>query len=306
MTRKESTERKHRKKTQQMKQKGDCTTKKSKEKQLQSHTENNLQDEVYIVLTRRMEELKRILNAAERRIAIAPKGLLRISDRGSYVQYYHRKDIKDTKGKYIKKSEVELVRRLAQKDYDQKICEELRVEIREINRLLERYHSQELESIYNNLSFHRKSLISPVIESDEDYIKHWKEIKYEKMRFENDEIELYTDAGERVRSKSEVIIANKLLKMGVPYRYEYPIQFKSGRIVHPDFYCLNIRKREDIIYEHFGMMDNEEYLNNALRKIDEYQKNGYWLGKNLIATFESSKKLINVYEIEEMIKQYLF
>ena len=79
----------------------------------------------------------------------------------------------------------------------------------------------------------------------------------------------------------------------------------SGRIVYPDFYCLNVRKRREIVYEHFGMMDDPEYANNAVKKIEEYQRNGYWLGKNFIATFESSRKSINTLEIEELAKQYL-
>ena len=79
----------------------------------------------------------------------------------------------------------------------------------------------------------------------------------------------------------------------------------SGRIVYPDFYCLNVGKRREIVYEHFGMTDDPEYANNAVKKIEEYQRNGYWLGKNFIVTFESSRKSINTLEIEELAKQYL-
>ena len=53
------------------------------------------------------------------------------------------------------------------------------------------------------------------------------------------------------------------------------------------------------------MMDDPEYANNTVKKIEEYQRNGYWLGKNFIATFESSRKSINTLEIEELAKQYL-
>ena len=116
--------------------------------------------------------------------------------------------------------------------------------------------------------------------SDYDYAMMWKNVDYQGKGVSDDAMELYSDAGERVRSKSEVIIANKLHNLGIAYRYEFPIKFMSGRIVYPDFYCLNVRKRREIVYEHFGMMDDPEYANNAVKKIEEYQRNGYWLGKN--------------------------
>ena len=65
----------------------------------------------------------------------------------------------------------------------------------------------------------------------------------------------------------------------MPYRYEFPIKLKSesgtGRKVsevtfYPDFLCLNLRTREEFCWEHFGLMDDEEYANNAAGKINHY------------------------------------
>ena len=41
--------------------------------------------------------------------------------------------------------------------------------------------------------------------------------------------------GEKVRSKSEVNIANMLHEKGIPYRYEEELQLRNGKIVSPDF-----------------------------------------------------------------------
>ena len=52
--------------------------------------------------------------------------------------------------------------------------------------------------------------------------------------------EFYSNSGVRVRSKSELIIANMLEKYGIPYRYEYPLLLNGNDLVRPDFLCLNI------------------------------------------------------------------
>ena len=50
--------------------------------------------------------------------------------------------------------------------------------------------------------------------------------------------EIYTERGERVRSKSEKIIADKLFLQNIPYHYERPIYLKGFGMVYPDFCCL--------------------------------------------------------------------
>ena len=117
--------------------------------------------------------------------------------------------------------------------------------------------------------------------------------------------EYYTDNGERVRSKSEIIIANKLYRYNIPYRYEYPLQLQSDIITHPDFTCLNVKTRQEYIWEHFGIMDNAEYACNAIKKISDYANSGYILGRNFIATFETANTPINANCIDSLIKSHL-
>ena len=53
------------------------------------------------------------------------------------------------------------------------------------------------------------------------------------------------------------------------------------------------------------MMDNPEYSKNAIQKIEMYIKNGYIPGKNLILTFETSKKSLNIQMLEIQLKEIL-
>lgn len=77
-----------------------------------------------------------------------------------------------------------------------------------------------------------------------------------------------TQAGFRVRSKAEKIIADYLTKNGVRFVYE-PVLHIGNQIVRPDFYLIDY----DVPFEHFGL-DNEAYLRAAANKIQRYQEAG--------------------------------
>ena len=77
-----------------------------------------------------------------------------------------------------------------------------------------------------------------------------------------------TQAGFRVRSKAEKIIADYLTKNGVRFVYE-PVLHIGNQIVRPDFYLIDY----DVPFEHFGL-DSEAYLTSAANKIRRYQEAG--------------------------------
>ena len=109
--------------------------------------------------------------------------------------------------------------------------------------------------------------------------------------------------GERVRSKSEVIIADALERSGIPYKYECPRELSDGgQRVYPDFTCLNLRTRKEVLWEHLGMMDNPEYASMAVKKFSSYLKNGFVLGVNLIVSMECSDKPLNQTEVRKIIQ----
>ncbi len=61
--------------------------------------------------------------------------------------------------------------------------------------------------------------------------------------------------------------------------------------------------RRNIIYEHFGLRDNEEYANNAISKIQLYAREGYVLGDNFFCTMETSAKPFDSRMLDGIIMQ---
>ncbi len=111
-----------------------------------------------------------------------------------------------------------------------------------------------VEEIYGNLHKARQKLIVPVKETMEEFVHNWEAVRYEGKGFRTDVPEFYTAKGERVRSKSEVIIADALYRKGIPYRYEYPLHLSGVGEIYPDFMVLNVRLRKEMYWEHFGRM----------------------------------------------------
>ncbi len=255
-------------------------------------------------LQERKRYLSRISAKIKRRLAHAPEGTLRISDSSNKKrkQYYHRLEKTDRRGIYIKKNDRELVRKLAQKDYDKKLLAAMQKEMHAIDQYIKHMPEAMPEDIYLELNDTRKKLVKPEFETDQMFLEKWMDHEYAGKEFRSDAPILYTDKGERVRSKSEVIIANTLYKYKIPYRYEHPIILNGFGTVYPDFTLLDVKGRKEIYWEHQGMMDDPEYVEKAIRKLYYYMQNGIYLGETLIVTSETRSFPLNIREIEMIIE----
>lgn len=253
------------------------------------------------MLRERLFYLKTNVEIINRRIDGYPEGVLKVrKDKKGYS--YYTIDKESRRIHYIKKENIQLAKMMAQRDYDYCYLRIAKREITDIERILSKGFEIGLEECYSKAHDGRKTLISPFDMPDEDYIRQWMSIPFKAKEFsENDMSEYYTEKGERVRSKSEVIIANMLYHMGIPYKYECPI--KLGTItVYPDFTILDVRNRCVKYLEHFGMMGDSDYVSNMMSKIYLYEQNGIYVGDRLICSFESGKKPLNVNSLKKKLK----
>lgn len=259
----------------------------------------------------RLNFLNKTIKAKEKALKRAPEGSLHIS-RDKYgkakektrTQFYHYTDADKKTGTFIKAGKRALAERLAQKDYDQRILRSATQEEKALARCLKQYPEQLVEEVFDKLPEVRKELVVPIKETDESFIQKWQGAVYAGKEFTEDAPEFYSDRGERVRSKTEMIIANLLNRENIPYRYEYPHCLEGNYLVYTDFTILNVRDRKEILWEHFGMMDDPGYVQTTIRKITAYQLSGFYPGENLILTWECISQPINVKLIKELIHRY--
>lgn len=218
--------------------------------------------------------------------------------------HYSANAMKPEHGFYVRKCDEKLAFAIAQRDYDLKLLRISEKRLNSVQSLLEQCRNCKMEKVYDELKPLRRAIVNPRIVTDEKFAEKWSAVQHEGKSFEEGTSVICTNRGERVRSKSEKIIADMLFQKSVPYRYEAPFAMRGTGTVYPDFTVLNIRHREELYWEHFGMMDNREYCVRALRKIESYQKNGIYLGKKLIVTFETSQYPLETKMIERNITEY--
>lgn len=132
----------------------------------------------------------------------------------------------------------------------------------------------------------------------------WCKEPYEKCSLYPEKLIHITQNGIGVRSKSESIIAGMLETYEIPFRYEALLIVGADRY-YPDFTILNPQDNQVIYWEHFGMVDNEEYAESMIKKIDNYRKHGILQGYNLIVTMETKEVPLNARKVRNTIKAHL-
>ena len=203
--------------------------------------------------------------------------------------------------------EFNQISEMALAEYRKELKPILETEIRYLRHALET--EAKLIEVYNNLYEGKRVVFEPDILPVSEKMMRFEQEEYEGLPFdENDRTEYYTNRGERVRSKSEKIIADELNRQGIPYKYEKPLKLLvDGKIkeFYPDFTVMNITDGEIKYLEHLGMMDNPLYFKNTLSKLDIYEKNKLLVGRDVILIHESSYRPLNTKVITDYINEFL-
>ena len=220
--------------------------------------------------------------------------------RGNY-QYY-------LGGKYIsKKKHLEEISRIAKNEYRVKLLPMIEENIEHIHKVIEL--EETISNLYTSMPSGKQELFEPDLIPIEKKIHDFENATYEGLAFGEDDItDFFTTKNERVRSKSEKIIADELARNNIPYKYEKPLMLLAdGKYIdfYPDFTTINRTTGEIKYIEHFGMMDNPQYYNNVLSKLDVYEKNGLLIGRNVLLFHESSYRPLSTRVINEYIREFL-
>ncbi len=255
------------------------------------------------MLEKRSEMLQSLIEELHARLKNVPDGRIHTIRHRNGYQFYLRHP-HETNGHYIRKKDVRLIRSLAQKEYDTALLNKIIQENQYLTRYLTKFPIDPVRNTGQIMSPGILPYIKPVFMSDEEYIAQWLDFPYEKKGFDENYPEFYTSQNERVRSKSEILIANIMSELNIPYHYERPL-FLPDRTVYPDFTALNVRKRLTIYIEHLGMLLNAEYCDHALKKIHSYESSGIYMGEQLILFYETPDQPLDTQLVRTKLIKYL-
>ncbi len=201
---------------------------------------------------------------------------------------------------YLPKEEIEKGKQIANYDYAKTILAKAERELRHINMLIADYDQGTPEQTYEKMCTARKDLIKPILIPESLYIEEWLSKRIQLTLKEDYPKPFLTDNQELVRSKSEKIIADKLKHEGIPYKYEEPLILDNKRF-RIDFTILKVSTREEIYWEHFGLVDDIKYFDVMMSKLEIYERHGIYPHKNLIMTFESGRRPISVEVVNNIV-----
>ena len=119
-----------------------------------------------------------------------------------------------------------------------------------------------------------------------------------------DQYKHMTDRGDRVASKSELLIANMLFARKIPYEYE--VDVVAGGLTYKADFVVWDREGKKYYWEHAGMMDDPQYEKKFRNKLRAYELVNIRLQENLIVTrdengafsAEEVRRTIEYYKLE--------
>lgn len=261
------------------------------------------------------KDLKEQIELIQNQIEDSPEGRIEIQKRQEKNRMYLISPDKNGKQtrlyktkRYLKESELALAEKLMAKNYYQSLLPILQEELKRTEAFLEYYRKnlKRKEKMFDALAPERKKVIDNVFASGDYLSKIWLNQPYQTKGIAEGERSFESENGDKVRSKSELIISNALSHNHIPFKYEYPLLIKEkGIVLYPDFTLLNVRKRKIYYWEHLGMLDDPEYLNAAIKRLHLLEESGLMIGKKLLVTYEDSKHPLDISLVNKYIKEYL-
>lgn len=250
----------------------------------------------------RYELITKTQKTIEEKVKRFPEGRIKIKRHGDIIYYYL--DGENIDERLLKKEDKKLLEDLLQKSYLEKVVKASKAEIEALKKIKKIYPEIIAEEVYYELPEERKGTVKPIVPTDEQFIQRW-QCKPFIQKPVSDDLPMYlTMKGERVRSKSEVIIADRLNANGIPYKYECPLTFKKNDdtvTIYPDFTILRISDRKVVYLEHNGRMDDPGYAEDMVNRINDYSYAGILQGVNLFMTFETSETPLDMSVLDKMI-----
>ncbi len=249
-------------------------------------------------LNARLDLLTKSIEDIEKKSKSFPEGWIITRSRKGKT-YYYSANYK-SKEQYLSSKDASLIGQLIQKDYLNKVLKDAKTERAAILKMLRLYPETVAEDVYDSLPEGRKQYATPINICDEAFAQKWMQTPYKRKPFKKGAPVFTTIKGERVRSKSEAMIADRLFARGIPYRYECPLKV-GKKVIHPDFTVLRMSDRKILYHEHCGKMDDEEYKEDMVERANGYSEAGIILGDRLFYTFESEKTPLDMRTFDRII-----
>ena len=247
------------------------------------------------------KKLKEQINHLQTELSILPDGKLICSQNGNRYKWYQSDGHTKT---YIPKTEKHLAEQLAAKKYLSLQLQDLENEVKAMDFYLKHHKSNvgKAEQLLTDSPEYQR-LLAPYFTPLSQELSEWMTSPYERNLKYPEQLIHKSSSGNLVRSKSEAIIDMILLVNKIPFRYECALHLGETTIF-PDFTIRHPITGDIFYWEHFGLMDNPSYFNNAFSKLQLYANYGIIPSIQLITTYETRDRPLYVDDVKKIVTDY--
>lgn len=236
---------------------------------------------------------KALIRSYEKKIAESPEGRLHCRRIHGKLTYYRVRD--DGSREKIKPEDKDLLIALRTKGYFQKA-----IKILKKNLKLE----WNLVKGFQTFTFLAAEMLLPNAYC-EDFLREWINDNYTVNNSYLEHKIFETSFGLKVRSKSEVLIAELLHALGIPFHYDEEVTFRDSagnwHTFSVDFIIMT-PSGEKIYWEHMGLFHQESYRIKNFTKMRVLYDNEIMLMNNFIITMESKRHPLNAPTVDRIIR----
>ena len=236
------------------------------------------------------ETTEMMLRIFRKKVGLYPDKTLFERKMNGEMRYYYKIQ-GASKRYYIGWKEPELLRGLLEKKNALEKIPLLEENLKTLDSLLARYHTQEeifpVKPLPPELKPGEKRKMYPPSENTayRKYLKH------------------DTGLGFYTNSKSEAIVATRYHAFGVPFQYEKRLRLLNtdGRWTNmfPDFTIFG--RETEYYHEHFGLFHKKSYREDNMNRLAVYHKNELLLGRDLFVTMDGPDESLDVGAIDQFI-----
>ena len=229
-----------------------------------------------------------------------PAGHLLCLKNGKYTRW---EQVTTGRRRRIPKKNVELAIKLARKKYLEAELEDLELEQKWLESCMAKMQKQcfRLDRLLENELYY--DLLEKGMCGYTEEQREWMTAEFPSNPKNTEDLRHRSLSGHVLRSKSEMMIDNALYTRGIPFRYECELELGSATL-YPDFMIMHPDTGEIILWEHFGLIEMEDYAAKAFSKLHLLNECGYHPMINLIMTFETAEHPLDIATIEHMIEMF--
>lgn len=204
--------------------------------------------------------------------------------------------------KYLSVKDSEYIRKCCEAAYLRKLIPALLKEKKALEDFLDRYNPEAKYDAWTKLPDGCKELTSRVFHDKKEICRTWEYGEFDTNPMQISDTRYVSKKGEVLRSRIELIVADMLYDLGIPYRYECRLDLASG-YVFPDFTIMHPETLELYYIEIFGMMDDPKYESDAFRKISRYASSDVY--SHLLMFFDHKDAPISPVQIKHTLGNLL-